>query len=150
MPHVVQALSAIPEAEMAARQEAAAKVSENRDALIKTVIYGSGAINPSGVIHVAGSVYGRHVHDVDGETCNPFEAEIASAVEQALQRLCMCLLTGDTGKSPEDKEAIAIQVVTLSFLRNLASSPRDMTITAADQFRLACDAVVRSAYTFPN
>lgn len=134
---------------MTTRREAAAKIAENRDALIKIVMHGSGKVKASGVVHVMGSVYGSHVQEVEGKSVNPFEVQVAAVVEQALQRLCVYLLTGEVGKSPEDQEASAIQVVTLSYLRNLASSPRDMTVGAATQYRLACDAVLQKAYVFP-
>lgn len=144
----LQDMSTVPHSMMTARREAAAKIAENRDALIKVVMHGSGKVKASGVVHAMGSVYGSHVQEVDGKTVNPFEVEVAAVVEQALQRLCVYLLTGDVGTSPEDQEASAIQVVTLSYLRNLASSPRDMTAEAAKQYRQACDTLLQKAYLF--
>lgn len=140
----------LPAGEMDSRREAAAKIAKNRAALVSIVLHGSGQINPSGVLHVPSSAYGAHVQDVDGKATTSCEVAVSAVVENALQRLCVYLLTGDSGSSPEDKEEIAIQVVTLAFLRNLASSPRDMTAGAASEFRLACDAVISKAYVFPN
>lgn len=142
-------IDGIPEEEMRARREAAAKLAENRDAMVKIVMHGSGKVRASGLVRCEGSAFGAQAPAAEGDAVPSNEAPIAAVVEQALQRLCMFLLTGHTGDSPEDPEETAIHVVTFSYLRNLATSPRDMSLPAVTQFRMACDAVLQSAYVFP-
>eukprot|EP00892_Ulva_mutabilis_P008032 jgi/Ulvmu1/5600/UM023_0137.1 len=143
-------IQGIPETEMRARREAAAKIAENREALINIVMHGSGKVRASGLLHSEGSSYGANGTEEetgDGTLSGP--DAIAAVVEQTLQRLCTLLLSGNTGDSPEDPEETAIQAVTLAYLRNLATSPRDMSLPAAQQYRLACDAVLKCVYKFP-
>ncbi len=54
--------------------------------------------------------------------------------------------TGAMGPKAEDPEAAAIGAAALAFFRNRASAPRDMSATAAERFRAACDAVLRDIY----
>ena len=46
--------------------------------------------------------------------------------------------------------AVAIQVATLAYFRNLGSSPRDMSAPAMEELRAACDRVISAAYEFPE
>jgi hypothetical protein len=81
---------------------------------------------------------------------NTREGRLRAEVEAALLRVSAWLLTGQAGRSPESREAVAIQVAALAYFRNLASAPRDMTAPAVEQLRRACDCVIQAAYEFPE
>lgn len=81
---------------------------------------------------------------------NPRETIYLQQAEAALLRVCATLLTGDPGRSPTSKEAVAIQVACLAYFRNLGSAPRDMCADAMQELRAACDEVIRAAYEFPE
>lgn len=131
----------VSEPEMRARREAAAKVAANRDAIVQTIMHGSGTTRASGIV--------VQQRQADSHEVIPQEAQRATAVEHALQRLCVLLVNGEQSKPNENSEETAIQVATWAYLRNLAASPRDMSLPAVVQFRLACDTLIQNAYVFP-
>lgn len=53
---------------------------------------------------------------------------------------------GAPGPRHADREAAAIGAATLTFFRNRASSPRDMSAAAAEQLRTACMDVLVDMY----
>jgi len=67
-------------------------------------------------------------------------------VDFALRRMATYLLTGRAGDKHPEAHGRAVGAATLSYFRNRASSPRDMSAAAAAAMRAACDAVLRETY----
>lgn len=116
------------------RMEAAAKLSDNHQAIIGDIFKNSGleAI-------------------IDRSDCD-FASE---AIDLHLRLLAEYLIAGNEeplvggrvgGKGGTDAKVAAIGAIALSFVRNRASAPRDMSAGAAIAFRSAIDMVMRSIY----
>lgn len=137
-------VSLFSERDMRDRREAAAKLTVRRTALVSRLA------QKSGVIHKPGSMYGICYTDVNGRMMNPYESRVEAVVEAAIQRVCVMLLSGDSGNSPRDCEATAIQAAAIAYLRNVGGSPRDMSSGAMAQLRSACDTMLQRLYEFPE
>ena len=114
--------------------EAAAKLSDNHEAIIGDIFRNSG------------------LEVLSGESERDFAS---SAIDLHLRLLAEYLIAGNKkplvggrvgGKGGTDAKVAAIGAVALAFLRNRASAPRDMSAGAATAFRSAIDTVMRSLY----
>jgi len=54
--------------------------------------------------------------------------------------------TGSMGPKADHPEAAAIGAAAIAFFRNRASAPRDMSASAAERFRSACDLLLMDIY----
>jgi muconolactone delta-isomerase len=123
----------------AAAEEAAMKVELNRVAILEDIIRKSGLARPNA------DAYGATYQSFNGYKPKISPA-LVEAVDDSLKRLCLLLLSGQTGPKPEMREAAAVSTAAMAFFRNRASSPRDMTAAAAEQFRAACDHLLKDIY----
>lgn len=114
---------------MTSRREAAAKIAANVDVVAKRIVA------RSGVVRSADSPLGAAQQ----------EAAYLAEAKAALQRVGSFLVT-DAHPAEPPAESAAVQVAMLAYFRNLASSPRDMTASAVEQLRMACDAVIQNSY----
>jgi glutathione S-transferase len=124
------------------RMEAAAKLSDNHQAIIGDIFKNSGLETMIG--------------EGDRETCTECNRDFASeAIDLHLRLLAEYLIAGNEeplvggrvgGKGGTDAKVAAIGAIALAFLRNRASAPRDMSAGAAVAFRGAIDLIMRSIY----
>jgi glutathione S-transferase len=114
--------------------EAAAKLSDNHEAIIGDIFRNSG------------------LDAMISESDQDFASE---AVDLHLRLLAEYLIAGNEhrlvggrvgGKGGTDPKVAAIGAIALAFLRNRASAPRDMSAGAAVAFRSAIDMLMRSLY----
>ena len=113
--------------------EAAAKLSDNHQAIIGDIFKNSGL----------------------EAMIDESERDLAtSAVDLHLRWLAQHLITGKKqlvgprvgGKGDTDAKVAAIGAIALTYLRNRASAPRDMSAGAAIAFRSAIDTVFQALY----
>ncbi len=71
---------------------------------------------------------------------------ISEAVEHHLLRLCSLLVSGEPGPAATSAPAAAAGAAAIAFFRNRTSSPRDMSASAAEQLRAACDVLLLDVY----
>lgn len=114
-----------------ARREAAAKLNINRKVIVRDCALRSGVFTD--------------VTGVNGYPAEP-SRQLMDAVDFALRRMASWLLTGHGGPKHADAHGRAVGAATLSYFRNRASSPRDMSAAAAAEMRRACDAVLQDTY----
>ncbi|GBG00177.1 glutathione S-transferase [Raphidocelis subcapitata] len=119
--------------------EAALKIQANRDVILEDIATKSGIARPTA------SAFGRTYASVNGAPPRLSPA-VREAIDLHLRRLAGLLLTGNMGPKADAPEAAAIGAAALAFFRNRASAPRDMSATAAERFRAACDAVLMDIY----
>ncbi len=114
--------------------EAAAKLSDNHQAIIGDIFKNSG------------------LEVIISENDRDFAS---SAIDLHLRWLAEYLITGNKkplvggrvgGKGGTEAKVAAIGAISLAYLRNRASAPRDMSAGAATAFRSAIDTVMRSLY----
>ncbi|KIZ07611.1 glutathione S-transferase [Monoraphidium neglectum] len=119
--------------------EAALKIQVNREAILEDIATKSGIARPTA------SAFGRTFVSFNGGSPR-LNAAVKEAIDLHLRRLAGLLLTGNAGPKADDPEAAAIGAASLAFFRNRASAPRDMSATAAERFRAACDKVLLDIY----
>lgn len=119
------------------RNEAAAKLSKNKEVVRADIVKRSGILR--GHDSTTGGSNGQ-----DQATSVP--KAVQDAVDHAMRRLANYLLLGKPGPKNEDAEARAIGAAGLAYFRNRASAPRDLSANACHELREACLAVVKDSY----
>ncbi|KAK9829557.1 hypothetical protein WJX72_006479 [[Myrmecia] bisecta] len=122
-----------------ARQEAAAKITRNREAINMDIM------KNTGIVRGRTSSYGGTLSTVNGYASQP-SAAMAAAVDHALRRVCNYLIHGSPGPRHAAPEANAIGSAALAFFRNRASSPRDLSAAACHELREACLEVLKDMF----
>ncbi|HAC64357.1 MAG TPA: glutathione S-transferase [Cyanothece sp. UBA12306] len=113
------------------RLEAAAKLSDNYQTVIKDIM------NNSGI---------KTWVNQDSLT------QIEEYIDLSLRLLAQHLINGhslslEDNQMIKNNEGVAIGTIALSYIRNRVCVPRDMTAGAAHQFRCAADEILRSFYS---
>jgi hypothetical protein len=71
---------------------------------------------------------------------------LSQAVDASLRRVCSQLLLGAPGPKPEAGSEAAVSAAAIAYLRSSVAAPRDMSAAAAEQLRIACDAVLQETF----